>query len=230
MTLPRTCPPRTDLRALIFDMDGTLIDTDNQHFDAYVEVFADLGRPLDRDEYDAQMAGRPNMEILRDYFPDESDAYRRDLMNRKENAFRTTAATWEPLTGLAELMNWAKEQGLAQALVTSAPRENAAYLLDAVNLTGTFVPEVYADELPRGKPDPLPYTTALELLGVTPEQAIVFEDSASGVKSGASAGILTVGLATTQRPEVLKAAGAALVIHDFTDPALWELLEPVAAN
>ena len=213
-----------NLRALIFDMDGTLIDTDNQHFDAYVKVFADLERPLDRDEYDEQMAGRPNMEILRDYFPDADDDYRRDIMNRKETAFRGTAATWEPLSGLPELMAWAQEQGLAQALVTSAPRENAAYLLEAVALTGAFEPEVYADELPRGKPDPLPYTTALELLGVSPEEAIVFEDSASGVKSGSSAGILTVGLATTQRPEILKAVGATLVIHDFTDPALWELL------
>lgn len=223
-----------NLRALIFDMDGTLIDTDNQHFDAYVKVFTDLGRSLDRDEYDARMAGRPNMEILRDYFPDNDDMYRRDLMNLKENTFRATPATWELLTGLPELMMWAREQGLAQALVTSAPRENAGYLLNAVNLTGAFEPEVYADELPRGKPDPLPYTTALELLSVSPEEAIVFEDSASGVKSGSSAGILTIGLATTQRPEVLKAAGAALVIHDFTDPALWdllgELLEPIAAN
>ena len=217
-----------NLRALIFDMDGTLIDTDNQHYDAYVKVLADLGIPLDRDEYDARMAGRPNMEILRDYFPDENDDYRRDLMNRKETTFRETQATWEPLAGLSDLMAWAKEQGLAQALVTSAPRENAAYLLAAVKLTGALEPEVYADELPRGKPDPLPYTTALELLGVAPEQAIVFEDSASGVKSGVAAGILTVGMATTQRPEVLRAAGATLVIRDFTDAALWELLEPVA--
>ncbi len=222
-----------NLRALIFDMDGTLIDTDNQHFDAYVKVLDDIGMPLDREEYNTRMAGRPNMEILRDYFPDADDAYRRDLMNRKERAFRNTAATWEPLSGLSELMAWAHEQDLAQALVTSAPRENAAYLLDAVKLTGAFEPEVYADELPRGKPDPLPYTTALELLGVLPEQALVFEDSASGVKSGAGAGILTVGLATTQRPEVLKAAGATLVIYDFTDPALWDLLGellPVAAR
>ena len=215
-----------DLRALIFDMDGTLIDTDNQHYDAYVKVLADLGMPLHRDEYDSRMAGRPNMEILRDYFPDEDDAYRRDLMNRKETAFRETEMAWEPLAGLTDLMAWAKAQGLAQALVTSAPRENATYLLGAVNLTGALEPEVYADELPRGKPDPLPYTTALELLGVTPEQAVVFEDSASGVKSGVGAGILTVGVATTQRPEVLKAAGATLVIRDFTDAALWELLEP----
>ena len=221
-----------DLHALIFDMDGTLIDTDNHHFDAYVRVFAELGRSLGRDEYDTRMAGRPNLEILRDYFPEADDTYRRELMNRKEALFRESDVAWEPLAGLSELLAWAQKQGLRQALVTSAPRENATFLLQAVALTGALEPEVYADELPRGKPDPLPYTTALELLGVTPEQALVFEDSASGVKSGVGAGILTVGMATTQRPEVLKAAGATLVIQDFTDPALWDLLgelAPVAA-
>ena len=215
-----------ELRALIFDMDGTLIDTDDLHFSAYVQVLADIGTPLTRPEYDARMAGRPNLEILRDFFPDKTDAFRRDLMNLKEATFRGSASAWEPLPGLTELLRWAKEQGLRQALVTSAPRENASYLLEAVGLTGAFNPEVYADELPRGKPDPLPYRTALELMGLGSAQAVVFEDSLNGVISGAGAGIFTVGVATTQDPDALRAAGASLVISDFTDPALWDYLSP----
>ncbi len=213
-----------DLHALIFDMDGTLIDTDDQHFAAYVQVLAAVGVVFERDEYDARMAGRPNLEILREYFPHETDAYHVALMNLKEDTFKASAAVWEPLVGLSELLAWAREQGLAQALVTSAPRENAIHLLEAVGLSGVFSPEVYAGELPRGKPDPLPYRTALELLELAPEEAVVFEDSLAGVASGAGAGIFTVGVATTQRPEALRAAGASLVIRDFTDPALWELL------
>ena len=216
----------TDLRALIFDMDGTLIDTDDLHFAAYAEAFTDLGRSLERDEYDTRMSGRPNLEILREYFPDESDDYHHDVMNRKESTFRGSAAAWEPLRGLTELLAWSRERGLELALVTSAPRENAAHLLAAVGLTGAFEPEVYADELPRGKPDPLPYLTALERLNISPARALVFEDSLHGVTSGAGAGIFTVGVATTQSPEALKTAGASLVIGDFTDPALWALLTP----
>ncbi len=216
----------TDLRALIFDMDGTLIDTDDLHFAAYAEVFADLGRSLGRGEYDSRMSGRPNLEILREYFPDESDAYHHEVMNRKEETFRGSAAAWEPLNGLTELLAWSRESGLERALVTSAPRENAAHLLEAVGLTGAFDPEVYADELPRGKPDPLPYLTALELLNISPARAVVFEDSLHGVTSGAGAGVFTVGMATTQLPEALREAGASLVITDFTDPALWALLTP----
>lgn len=216
-----------ELRALIFDMDGTLLDTDDLHFDAYVRVLADLGVPLTRPEYDARMAGRPNMEILREYFPHESDAYRRTVMNLKETTFRSSASAWEPLAGLTELMAWGRERGLKQALVTSAPRENAVYLLGAVGLTGAFNPEVYADELPRGKPDPLPYRVALELMDLTAAQAVVFEDSLNGVRSGAGAGVFTVGVATTQHPDALRAAGASLIISDFTDPALWDYLRPL---
>jgi len=215
-----------ELRALIFDMDGTLVDTDELHFDAYVRVFADLGMPLERPEYNSRMAGRPNLEILREYFPDATDDYHRDLATLKERTFRDLSPAWEPLAGLTALLAWARERELKQALVTSAPRDMAAHLLRAVGLAGTFDVEVYADELPRGKPDPLPYRVALERLGVSAAQAVVFEDSLSGVRSGAGASILTVGVATTQRPEALREAGAALVIADFTDPALWALLTP----
>lgn len=213
-----------NLRALLFDMDGTLVDTDDLHFAAYVTVFADLGITLGRAEYDARMAGRPNLEILRDYFPAETEAFRVALMNLKEDTFLRASPAWEPLEGVRELLRWAREAGLERALVTSAPRDNAGHLLRAVGLDKTFSPEVYAGELLRGKPDPLPYRTALELLGLEPQQALVFEDSLSGVRSGVAAGIATVGVATTQTPAALREVGATLVIRDFTDPELWTLL------
>lgn len=225
MTTPETFRAAA-LRALIFDMDGTLIDTDNLHFSAFTELFSSLGKPLTRGEYDARIAGRPNPEIFRDYFPDETETARQGLMDRKESRFRASAERWEPLAGLNELLAWGRNRGLAIALVTSAPRDNVTHLLAAIGLTGAFDPLVYAETLPRGKPDPLPYTAALDLLGMAPHEAVVFEDSTNGVRSGVGAGVFTVGVSTTQRPALLMAAGAGLVIRDFTDSALWRLLEP----
>jgi len=78
-----------------------------------------------------------------------------------------------------------------------------------------------AEELPRAKPDPLPYLSGLECLRATADQALAFEDSVPGLTAAVKAGICTFGLATSQRPQTLLDAGAHRVINDFDDPQLW---------
>lgn len=210
--------------ALIFDMDGTLIATDDLHFRAYQEVLGERDIDLDRDFYNAKMSGRPNMEILKDHFSNMSEEEHRDIITQKEAKFRDLAEEMQPMPGLTDLLAWMDDKEMKRAVVTSAPRENMDFLLETVGLSEAFPIKVLAEELTRGKPNPLPYEESLTQLGVPAEHALVFEDSLAGVQSAAGAGILTVGIATTQKPEDLKKAGAALVIRDFTDEALWEVL------
>ena len=139
-------------------------------------------------------------------------------------AFRDLAGDLEPKQGLTSLLSWLDDREIKRALVTSAPSENVDYLLQAASLEGQFPVKVLAERLEHGKPDPQPYEESLERLGVAAENALAFEDSLAGVQSASSAGILTVGIATTQKPEDLKKSGAALVIRDFTDEALWTVL------
>ncbi|MBD0343290.1 MAG: HAD-IA family hydrolase, partial [Coleofasciculus sp. Co-bin14] len=82
----------------------------------------------------------------------------------------------------------------------------------------------------KGKPDPMPYQVALEHLGVSSKSAVAFEDSPSGIRSAVSAGILTVGIATTHDPQALIKVGATLAIHNFADPKLAELKRKSRAN
>jgi phosphoglycolate phosphatase len=102
-------------------------------------------------------------------------------------------------------------------VVTNAPKENARHVLGALGLDPPLL--VLAEEVGRGKPDPLPYQVALKRLGVAPEEALAFEDSPSGVKSAVGAGLPTYALLTGHPQEALLAAGARGVLRDF-----WEAL------
>jgi len=99
-----------------------------------------------------------------------------------------------------------------------------------MGLEARFEHVLVAEELARPKPDPLPYLTGLERLGAEAGQALAFEDSLPGVKAASGAGIFTVGIATTQAPERLLAAGASLVVDDFDDPRLWGVIAQMEAG
>lgn len=110
------------------------------------------------------------------------------------------------------------------ALVTNAPIDNVTSILAALNLTEDFEEVFLSDEVGAFKPDPAPYKAALKKLGITPDEALAFEDSVSGISSAVEAGVPTVGIASTQRPEILREAGAFLVAEDFTASELWDLI------
>jgi beta-phosphoglucomutase-like phosphatase (HAD superfamily) len=97
--------------------------------------------------------------------------------------------------------------------------------LQALGLDNYFKVRVLADDVPAGKPDPRHYQTALNRLNIQASEAIAFEDSPSGVRSAVGAGIITVGLTTTQSSESLKAVGATIAVPDFTKPELWDFLK-----
>jgi beta-phosphoglucomutase len=84
---------------------------------------------------------------------------------------------------------------------------------------------VIGSELARSKPDPLPYLTGLERTGASAECSIAFEDSLSGVRAAAAAGLAVVGMMTTLDAGTLVAAGAAFAVKDFTDPRIYALIE-----
>ncbi|HEV2094092.1 MAG TPA: HAD family hydrolase, partial [Rubrobacter sp.] len=94
----------------------------------------------------------------------------------------------------------------------------------ALRLEDFFDAVVPAEEVRAGKPDPEPYRAALEKLGADPDETLAFEDSVSGIASAVGAGIPTVGIASTQRPEKLREAGVFMVAKDFTGPNLRALI------
>jgi HAD superfamily hydrolase (TIGR01509 family) len=216
--------------ALLFDLDGTLVDTDLLHMAAWNTVLADEGRRIDDVFYRTRVMGFANDSVTGALFPDQTMSRRAVLSDAKETAFRSLVRDLTPTAGLPDLLTWAEALALPTAVVTNAPRDNATLMLRGLGLADRFPVLVIGDELARGKPDPLPYLTAMQRLGTDPSRSLAFEDSLSGVRAAAAAGIETIGLMTALGEHALRDAGASAVIRDFTDAVLLEALRRRAAN
>jgi HAD superfamily hydrolase (TIGR01509 family) len=212
------------LKALLFDMDGTLSDTDPVHMIAWQETLHTYGVIIDDQIYHERIVGRVNPQIVRDFLPQLDEVEVARVVEEKEASFRELAIKLEPLPGLSRILEWRVAQGLQTALVTNATNHTVPFSLQALGLEDYFKVRVLADDVPVGKPDPRHYGAALERLGIQGSEAIAFEDSPSGVLSASGAGIITVGITTTQAPELLKASGAVLTVPDFAATELWVFL------
>ena len=213
------------LKALIFDMDGTLVHSDPVHLEAFAAVLKDEGVAIDHEIYRSKIIGRTNEAIFASLLPhlpvDRHEAY----ADEKEATFRRMATQLKPLEGLLDLLDWAEGSGIKIALVTNAPRLNADHMLEVLGLAGRFKVEITIEEVERGKPDPLPYLTAIERLGISAGEAIAFEDSPSGMRAAKAAGLFSFGVLTGLTADEMREVGADGAIMTFRDPALWEILE-----
>ncbi len=209
------------LKAILFDLDGTLANTDPLHFKIWQEILQTYNKEIDHPFYKTYISGRQNPEIIKDLIPQLSIKAGEELADHKEARFREIALELQPLAGLLEMLTWIETVGLNKAVVTNAPRENARFMLEVLQLTERFEFVVLGEDMTAGKPDPAPYKYSLEQLKIQPSEAIVFEDSPSGIRSAVAAGIYTIGVASTHEPSVLKAIGASQVVNDFNDLPMW---------
>ena len=214
-------------KALLFDIDGTLADTDALHREAFDRVFGPRGHVVDDARFKAELQGFSNVSIGERFLPEEEPEARAAILDEKERVFRTlVAGQIKPVPGLMTLLGRADAAGIPMVAVTNAPRLNAEMLLSGLGIMQRFKAIVIGDELPHGKPHPMPYLEGLRLAGAAAHASIAFEDSRSGIQSAAAAGIPTIGIRTTLGHDDLVAAGAVATASAFDDP---ELLARLAA-
>lgn len=214
--------------SLLFDLDGTLVNTDELHFSAFQVLLAERGRSITLETYQSRIMGATNDVIMREFFPDVPASEHQALADRKEALFRASVTHMNPIAGVQKVFDWARSRGVRIAVVTNAPRANAELMLNGLALADRIDALVIGDELPRGKPDPLPYLTGLERLSGSAARALAFEDSLSGIRAASAAGIYTFGMRTALPVQTLLDAGANDVIDDFTAASLWRRLDEVA--
>lgn len=206
--------------SLLFDLDGTIVETDHLHFEAFKSVFTPYGVEIDWDVYTVRVLGKNNPEIAADFLPHVPTGEHPGIMERKEAAYRERLHAIETASGLIGLLDWADAEGIPCAVVTNAPRLNADAVLAMLDLRHRFKVLVIGPELRQAKPHPLPYLTALDALGGEASRSVGFEDSRSGIAAAAAAGLGVVGLTSSLDAPALAAAGAHVAARDFTDPAV----------
>ena len=191
--------PSFNPRAVIFDIDGTIVDNMHLHAEAFA-VFAERhGLPPLTQADRARLDGRRNSEIFpilfnRDVPRDEWLAYEHE----KEGLYRELSrGRLSPMKGLHELIDRLKDDGIPVALATSAPKLNVTHTLAELNLTDAFPVIVRGDEVARGKPAPDVFIEAARRLGVDPEVCLVFEDAPMGIEAAQAAGMRVVALTTS---------------------------------
>ena len=218
------------LQAILFDLDGTLADTDSIHFAVWQDILVRFDLDIDRAFYRQRISGRTNSKIIQDIIPQLSLEEAWKLATEKEETFRRLANSLKPTPGLDKLIRLTENASIKRAVVTNAPEDNAIYLLEILHLTDTFPVVIMAKDAPPGKPDPAPYQLALDCLEIKAENAIAFEDSTAGIRSAVSAGIYTIGIASTHLPQDLIDVGASIAIEDFNHPKLWQLLDSMGVR
>jgi beta-phosphoglucomutase family hydrolase len=212
-------------RGVLWDLDGTLIDSGELHYEAWEEVLTELGRAFDRRTF-AESFGKRNDTILRDLLgiPGAPEELQR-LSDRKEELYRTRVrARGVPLLpGAAEWLHRLKAEGWRQALATSAPIANVDATLEPLGLRDHFDAVVSADEVGRGKPDPLVFLTAAERLGLPPGRCVVVEDAPAGLEGARRGGMPSIGVLSGHF-EGLQADLVVGSLRDLPEDAFHRLL------
>ena len=210
--------------ALLFDLDGTMLNSDAIHAQVFTELWQSRGLEVTDEFYMKHVHGRLNVDIFAEFLPDEPDP--QGLSEWKEAQFRERLPRPFPaMPGLLELLNHAQALGWRIAVVTNAMRLNAEAMLSAIGAREHIEHLVIGEECTHAKPHPQPYELAIQQFGERADNCIAFEDSPTGVQSAAASGAYTIGVRSALSDAELCANGAQATIQDFTDPTLPALLD-----
>ena len=183
-------------RAVLWDMDGTLVDSAEYHWQAWRDSMSHEGFPLTRGQFLATF-GQRNDSILRQWLGEQAtpESIQR-IGNAKEALYRQHVREHgiAALPGALEWVGLLHRQGWGQAIASAAPRANIETILDVLHASECFEAIVSAEDVHRGKPDPAVFLAAADRLGVAPQHCIVVEDAQHGIEAARAAGMKSIGV------------------------------------
>lgn len=219
--------------ALVFDLDGTMVDNLAPHLEAFARFNERHGLPPLTMADRVRIDGKRNSEVFATVFRRElTEAEWRAFEEEKEALYRElSVGRLVPMPGLTRVLALAAGKGLAVAVATSAPRQNVEHTLGELGLARLLPLVVRGDEVPHGKPAPDVFLAAARRIGVTPDACVAFEDAPMGIAAARRAGMQTGGLTTSFSRADLEALAEPpdFVVANFdeflTGPGRWLALD-----
>ena len=208
---------RSDV-AVLFDLDGVLVDSRPQHMAAWQQLARERGLKHAED-YFHRTFGLRNDAIIGGLASGLTAEDVRAMAERKEELFREQArGRIQPLPGVRELLSFLADHDVPAAIVTSTPRANLTMILDTLDLPGRFDALVAEEDAAKGKPDPEGFLVAAQRLGVAPADCVVIEDAPAGIQAAKAVGMRAIAVTTTRPPADL--GDADLVVESLAAEAV----------
>lgn len=191
------------IKAVIFDMDGLMINSERVTFEGYVKVMAEKGYTI-TEEFYKKLLGKTLKTAYELFFQEYGNEFPMDEV--LEQVHKYVADVFEndgvPLKkGLLELLQYLKSNNYLTIVATSSTRVRVDYILELANITQYFNDSICGDEVTHGKPNPEVFLRACQKLGVEPSEAIVLEDSEAGIQAASSANIPVICIPDMKYPE-----------------------------
>jgi beta-phosphoglucomutase family hydrolase len=211
--------------AVIFDLDGTLIDNNSYHIEAWKIFYNKIGKPFSKEEYTKNINGRINSDIFNYIFDTILSSEEIDLYStEKEALYRELYKPHiKPINGLINFLDELEKEKIPKAIATSGLWPNINFMFEHVPIKKYYADVVDASQITKGKPHPEIFLKAAAAVYVEPKNCVAFEDSVAGIRSAKAAGMKVVALTTTHTSQDIKEAD--LIIKDYTEISLTKLRE-----
>jgi beta-phosphoglucomutase len=216
-----TLPPM--LRAVIFDLDGVIVDSHPAHKQAWKIFLNSIGKEVTEQELEFVVEGQKRETILHHFLGELSPQQIKHYGAIKDTLLKDSLPEPKTVKGLDRFMKQIRDSGLPMALASSASHSRVEFVLDRLSLRTSFQTVVTGDDVTQGKPDPAIFRMAAQALGVEARNILVCEDAVNGVEAAKSAGMKCLAIAANGRGPILEKAGADLILPDFTTAYLEEL-------
>jgi HAD superfamily hydrolase (TIGR01509 family) len=213
------------LKAVIFDMDGVLIDSHPVHRKAWRKFLTTVGKQVSDEQLDFILEGRRREEILQHFLGNLPQSTIAQYGERKEQFFQDNFQDVQLIPGIRSFLDNLVRVGLRTAIATSASSYRTQKTLARLDLENRFSAVVTGDEVPSGKPNPAVYQLVSQRMDIAPEHLLVMEDAACGVQAARAAGMACIGVSSNGSAAALRAAGAYEVIPDFVNFSIEKLYQ-----